>query len=354
MAARLISGLILLLTWAHAGPALAQIQIPPGRELTIEAGDGHQLHARLHAPPDLERYPAVILVSGSGNESELDAVYTQILVRTFTTRGIAVLAYDKRGVGRSGGAYTGGDFQALGRDAADVLRYASALPQITDVGFWGISQAGWIIPYAVAAAPNAAFAIIVSPAGVNPHEQVTYFLRGQTLAWGLSLQEADDAEAMHRAVALYYAGRARYETAQAEVDRHRGARWFNTVVTHEYWDEMTPEGRILTPAQLRTALSERPGAFEIYSSPSSFQDYANTYRSLRRLPTLIIYGADDALVPPAPSRAVFERALRGGRRHPHEFRVYEGAGHDITTPEGRVVRDYLDTIGDWAAARFAD
>jgi len=354
MIRRAFAGFLLVLAWAFAPFAAAQIEIPPGRELTIRASAGHDLHARLHAPTGQAQYPVVVLVAGSGNQSELDGIYTQILIRAFTQRGMAVLAYDKRGVGRSGGTYTGNDFEGLGRDAADVLRHVEQLPETTEVGFWGISQAGWIIPYAVRRGSEAAFAIIVSPGGVNPHEQVTYFLRQQTIAWGLTPEEANDAEAMHRAVALYYAGRGSYRSAQAEVDRHRGARWFNTVVTHEYWDEMTPEGRILTPAQLRQAHAERPGAFEIYMSRSSFQNYARLYRSLRRVPTLIIYGADDQLVPPPRSRALFEEALRNERRHAHEFRVYEGAGHDITTPEGRVVRDYLDTMVAWAAAQFAN
>ncbi|HRP12030.1 MAG TPA: alpha/beta hydrolase [Terricaulis sp.] len=350
---RLVAGLLAVFAWALAPLATAQPAPPPGDPMTVQAGS-HQLHARLHAPPGLERYPIVVMVYGAGIESELGGAYTQILARAFGERGIGVLAYDKRGVGGSTGAYTGADFEGLGADAAAVMRHAQALPQATHVGFWGISQAGWIIPYALRDTRDVAFAIIVSPPGVNPHEQVAYFLRRQTLSWGLSPEEADAAEAMHRAVALYYSGRASYESAQAEVDRHRGARWFNGVVTHQYWDEMTPEGRILTPGALAQAQRERPNAFEIYMARSSFVDYAPVYRILRRLPTLIIHGAEDTLLSPQAGRAVLEQALRGERRYSHEFRVYENAGHDITTPEGRVVREYLDTMADWAAARFAE
>lgn len=157
---------------------------------------------------------------------------------------------------------------------------------------------------------------------------------------------------MHRAVALYYAGRASYESAQSEVDRHRSARWFRSVVTHPYWDEMTPEGAILSPEALQRALRERPGAFEVYRHPSSFVDYSQAYRTLRRLPTLILYGSADALIPVERSRAILDRALRGERRHAHEFRVYDGASHDIETPDGQVRADYVDDMTAWARARF--
>lgn len=340
-----------VLAWAGLS-GLAAAQEAPAyttTETRIEAG-GHELFGRLHAPPGWERYPVVVLVSGAGNESELDGAYTQALAQAFTEQGIGVLAYDKRGVGRSTGTYTGNDFRGLGADAAAVVRHASALTQADGVGIWGISQAGWIIPHAVRETPDLRFAIIVSAPGVNPHEQVAYFLRNQTLEWGLTSEEADAADRMHRAVALYYAGRASYRSAQAAVDANRDARWFRGVITHPYWDEMTPEGRILTPTQLRQALRERPGAFEIYASRSSFVNYAGAFRSLRRLPTLIIYGANDQLVPPVQSQAVFARVLRGSN---HEFRVFENVGHDITGADNRLAPGYLDTMTNWASAQFA-
>lgn len=341
-----------VLAWATLSGAAAAQEAPAlytTSESQIDAGD-HTLFSRLHAPAGRERFPIVVLVTGSGNESELDGAYTRTLARAFTAEGIGVLAYDKRGVGRSTGTYTGNDFRGLGADAAAVVRHASSLGQADGVGIWGISQAGWIIPYAARQAPDLRFAILVSPGGVNPHEQVAYFLRNQTLQWGLTPEEADAANRMHRAVALYYAGRGSYRSAQAAVDANRNARWFRGVVTHPYWDEMTPEGRILDPAQLRAALRERPGAFEIYASRSSFENYAQSYRALRRVPTLIIYGANDQVIPPVRSQAIFARALRGA---PHEFRVFENAGHDITGEDSRLAPGYLDAMTSWASAQFA-
>jgi len=290
---------------------------------------------------------------GSGVDSVIGGAYTQVLARTFAEQGIGTLAYDKRGTGDSGGAYTGGDFAALAEDAAHLIRWAQSLPQAESVGVWASSQAAWIIPQALTLGATPRFVVLASPPGVNPYEQVSHFLHQQTLSWGLTEDEAAHADRMHRAVALYYAGRASHRSAQAEVNRHRGARWFNTVVTHPYWDEMTPEGVILTPAALRSALRERPHAFEIYREASSFQNFTRLYRQLRRVPTLVIYGADDPLLPVDRSRAVFERALRGERRHPHDFRVYEGADHNIQTPDGRVRADYLEEMTAWARAQFA-
>lgn len=98
--------------------------------------------------------PAVVLVHGSGR---LTRDHLLGDVRRLVRRGFAVLAYDKRGVGASSGVYAqrGGDsaetwLRRLAADAAsafDALAGAAAVdPQ--RMGFFGASQAGWIIPLA--------------------------------------------------------------------------------------------------------------------------------------------------------------------------------------------------------------
>ncbi len=319
-------------------------------DLTVPAGD-HVLSARLYAPLGRGSFPVVVLMPGSGSESVVDESYTRIIAQAFASHGIGSLAYDKAGVGRSTGQLTGSDFEALGADAAAVVEYARSLSQTEHVGLWGISQAGWFAPTAVRGSGPLRFAIIVSPGGVNPFEQVSYFLHMQALSWGLSPADVEKTDRMHRAVALYYAGRASYRSAQAEVDRHRDEPWFQRVITHPYWDEIKPDGRILAPQELADALSARPEQFEIYRAASSFHTYRRDYESLR-LPTLVLYGSDDQLVPVARSRQVFERAFAWDRSNIHEFEVFQGASHDIRLPNGNVASDYLARMALWARARF--
>jgi hypothetical protein len=67
---------------------------------------------------------------------------------------------------------------------------------------------------------------------------------------------------------------------------------------------------------------------------------------------LIIYGSSDQLVPVALSKPIFESALAQDRGHVHEFRVFEGADHDIQTSDGAVAPEYLTLMTAWARARF--
>jgi pimeloyl-ACP methyl ester carboxylesterase len=239
----------------------------------------------------------------------------------------------------------------LGADAASVIRAARQLKNVKRVGAWGISQAGWIIPYALSEKPPAEFAILVSPAGVHPHEQVGFFLHNQLKSWGLSDANVAKADTMHEETSLYYAGRLDQAKAQATVNSYKDEVWFKKVVTHPYWDEMTPEGLLLTPDKLAEALAKRPQDFEIYRSPSSFEEYEPVYAALT-VPTLVIYGSVDELVPIKRSRAVMEPALRKAGV-PYEIKVFDGATHDIQTQDEHVRQDYLDFMVDWAKTRFS-
>jgi dienelactone hydrolase len=334
---------------ASAEPAPAAAVSSATRDVYFPSDD-IQLSSRLYAPPGSASYPVVVMVAGSGPESVMGIAETQAIARAFARAGIGVLAYDKRGTGKSGGAFTGSDFRALGRDAAAAIRFARQLPGVRRVGVWGISQAGWVIPYALQENPGAAFAILVSPGGINPHEQVTYFLHLQMRAAGLSEADADKADRMHRATVAYYATGRGYRAAQATIDRYREQPWFRTVVTHPYWDDMTGVGMLLTPAQLAAAVAKHPDNFEMVRSASSFTDYAPLYARIR-VPTLLVYGSADQLVPGARSRAVIEPALRRAQT-PFDVRIFDGADHNIQSPDQQVRPDYLEAITVWAKARF--
>lgn len=99
-------------------------------------------------------FPAMIFVHGSGqvtrfsNRAEIDP---------FVREGLAVLRYDKRGVGESGGTFQNigptNSVSALGEladDIANAARFMARLSEIdaTRIGLLGASQGGWIVPQA--------------------------------------------------------------------------------------------------------------------------------------------------------------------------------------------------------------
>ena len=163
------------------GTASAQ----PGKRVDVRQYDVRfpngktTLAGTLAVPPGAGPHPAVVYVSGSGDTLREESHWLDGL---FITHGIAVLAYDKRGVGQSGGVYPGDlaseeTINTLAGDAAAAARFVAAQAGIdrNRVGFYGLSQGGWIIPQAaVRAADVVSWALIQSGPTVTQGESDTY------------------------------------------------------------------------------------------------------------------------------------------------------------------------------------
>ncbi|HKO35754.1 MAG TPA: alpha/beta fold hydrolase [Pyrinomonadaceae bacterium] len=85
-------------------------------------------------------------------------------------RGMAVLIYDKRGVGESKGNWGEASFEDLADDAVAGAKFLQSNSAIDPkrIGFWGLSQGGWIAPLAASRFPEAAFAVAVSGGALTP------------------------------------------------------------------------------------------------------------------------------------------------------------------------------------------
>jgi pimeloyl-ACP methyl ester carboxylesterase len=121
--------------------------------------------------------PAVIMIHGSGKATR-DIPYAKKLAE----KGLAVLTYDKRGCGNSGGEYVGnlnvstGNLELLAHDALAGLQLLFNHPRIDKnlVGTWGISQAGWIAPIVATESKSIAFMVMLSCPTVTVVQELKY------------------------------------------------------------------------------------------------------------------------------------------------------------------------------------
>jgi dienelactone hydrolase len=123
--------------------------------------------------------------------------YLPDLQAVLVRNGVAVLAYDKRGIGQSSGTYPGESptataISALARDAEAAARFLASQPEIDParVGLAGHSQAGWIMPLAASREPAIHELVVYSGPAVTANENDLY----QDLAGsGDTPQELPDA-----------------------------------------------------------------------------------------------------------------------------------------------------------------
>jgi pimeloyl-ACP methyl ester carboxylesterase len=147
-------------------------------------------------------FAAVVIVHGS------DPVKRELVfAKRLTKEGIAVLTYDKRGVGESGGVYVGPsvgtnnidttNLNLLSHDAnAAVNTFRTYLKdKKTPIGLVGFSQAGWIIPIAASKNPQIEFMVLFSCPTITTLEQLRFqfYTNGNNDFWETH-SEADARE----------------------------------------------------------------------------------------------------------------------------------------------------------------
>ena len=147
-------------------------------------------------------FAAVVIVHGS------DPVKREMeFAKRLAKEGIAVLTYDKRGVGESAGVYVGPsvgtnnidttNLTLLSKDAnAAVNTFRTYLKdKKIPIGVVGFSQAGWIIPIAASNNPQIKFMVLFSCPTITTLEQLRFqfYTDGNTTFWE-NHKEADARE----------------------------------------------------------------------------------------------------------------------------------------------------------------
>lgn len=254
-------------------------------------------------------FPAVVVVQGSGLLPRW--VYWSY-ARHLVPAGMAVLIYDKRGIGESSGttptgavwtiegvANCGKSFSTLADDTLAAVALLKGRGDIDKarIGLAGISQAGWVMPLAATRGSDVAFIISVS---------------GPAVSCGIE---------------------DRYSQLSGE---YRAYPEFSAPAPYA-------EGE-LTDAEIGQRLDE-------YAGPAGY-DPLPVLESLR-IPSLWLLGGRDCSVPTARSVENLKRLIAAGV--PVEFRIYPDADHLLTRGGGckpgigRLWRrvDYWSDAKDW-------
>lgn len=145
-------------------------------------------------------YAAVVIVHGSDPvKREMD------FAKRLARGGIAVLTYDKRGVGESAGVYVGPSVGSNNIDTTNLNLLASDANEAVKtfrtylkdkkipIGLVGFSQAGWIIPIAASKDPQIEFMVLFSCPTITTLEQLRFqfYTNGNNKFW----EEHTDADA---------------------------------------------------------------------------------------------------------------------------------------------------------------
>jgi uncharacterized protein len=282
---------------------LRRPQIPakpyPYREEEVtfpSAAAGVTLAGTLTLPKGVGPFPSAILIAGSGPQDRDDALANHkpflVLSDYLTRKGIAVLRYDKRGIGKSGGSADSATTLDLAADAKAAVSYVKSRKEIdaTKIGLIGHSEGAMIAPYLATHSQDIAWLVLLAPPATKGEDTLLNQSELIGRAGGLSEPQL---------VSSLTFDREAYDLVRKEKEAPALIKKLNALVKDTGLDAATP------PAVLETQ-------FRMLSSPwlRFFLDYdpLPTLQTLKT-PTLALFGEKDLQVPPNSNLPLIKKAF---------------------------------------------
>ncbi len=299
------------------------------RDVEFSSGDV-VLAGWLASPARDKALAGVVLVGGSGPADRDNGTYFPPIREHLADAGIAVLSYDKRGVGSSSGDWLDSNLDDLAADATAALGFLRAQPgvQAAPAGLLGHSEGGWVALRAAAGRDDVPWVITSGCPGMTPAAQERHTLAGALHRAG----EQDPDRMLALFDRLVEAGRRDGDFAEAAriVSSARPSQAFL-----DYWSDMDQR---------------------LWEFLKRTQDYDPVPDALRlRCPHLAVFGGADELVSVADSTRLFSAAAcHPGRDHRAALtvEVFPGASHRIQAgADAGLAPGYLTTLAQWIKAK---
>src|SRR5215469_15902680 len=269
------------------------------------------LKGTVYLPKTGNGLAAVVILHHAGLPTR-DANLYRHLCDGLPVIGIAVLVYDRRGSGQSSGDLGKADFETLADDAVAGQHALAKLPQIDPnrIGFWGLSQGGWLAVLAAGRSKNAAFAISVSAPLVTADEQMQFATRNLLTVRGYSQSDVQDMLAARKAWIGYLHRKNSRDEAVEALRKAEEKPWFDIAYLPK-------------AAQLTNDPEHDPNRIRLDDDPMAAVQHV-------KVPLLFLYADSDPWIPVGES---VKRLQSLARTLPNiQYRVVGNANHEMMFP----------------------
>jgi pimeloyl-ACP methyl ester carboxylesterase len=290
--------------WHVATPAVVS------QEIQFSNGDAH-LAGTVYLPQIGDHLSAVVVLHHASIATR-DAPLFRHLREALPAMGLAVLIYDRRGSGDSTGDFQNADYETLADDAIAGQHALAKLPRVDPhkIGFWGLSQGGWLAVLAAGRSPDAAFAISVSAPLVTAEEQMQFATANELIVHGYTQSDIREMLETRKAWSDYLHSKNSRDAALKALRNAESKPWFQ--------------------------LAYLPRASQLTTDP----EHAASRRRLDddplaaiqrvKVPLLLLYGDSDPWIPVAKS---LERVKSLAHQFPNiEYKVVTNATHEMMLP----------------------
>lgn len=318
---------------------------------------GVKLAGTLTIPRSEGPFPAVILITGSGQQNRDEEILGHrpflVLSDYLTRRGIAVLRVDDRGIGGSTGNFSQATTEDFAGDVLAGIEYLKSREEIdpTRVGLIGHSEGGLIAPLVAVESLDVAFIVMMAGPGLTGEEIL--YLQSDLIARA----EGADNETIARNDALM---KSMYSVVKEEQNNTIAAEKLRKLLTDELAN-MSEEERqnsgyseASLDAQVQALLSPWMRHFLTYDPGPTLMEV--------KCPVLAINGEKDLQVPPEENLQAIEEALKAGGNEDYTVKELSGLNHLFQTAQTGSPSEYakieetispaaLELIGGWILER---
>ena len=341
-----------------AGPARPQEPQPPYPYREIEVRypnevDGIELAGTLTLPEGDGPFPVALLISGSGPQDRNEEIMGHkpflVLADYLTRRGVAVLRFDDRGVGESGGDFASATTLDFTRDVLAGVEYLKTRPEIDPnrIGLIGHSEGGLIAPLAASQSSDVAFIVLMAAPGTTGEEitmqQVELLLKASNVPDSVIAQQLE----MQAAI---------FDIVRDVQDVEQTVEELKSILLAPYATLSEEEKAALGDVETQVML-------EISQLLSPWYQFFMTYDpqpTLRQVtcPVLAINGSKDVQVPADPNLKLIEQALKEAGNENVTIVELPDLNHLFQTAQTGLPDEYysieetmspvaLEVMGDW-------
>ncbi len=328
---------------------------PYWEEEVVVRNDAHgiDLAGTFTRPNAKGRFPAVILITGSGPQDRDEAIFGHrpflVLADYLTRRGIAVLRLDDRGVGKSTGEFALATTEDFAVDVLSAISFLKGRPDVDPkkIGLIGHSEGGIIASMVASQSKDVAFIVLMAGTGFTGEEIL--YQQGELIARANGA--SDSAIANHRLLQQRI-----FEVLKQEPDDSTAIKKLRPLMEQSIEQLSEAEKKTLRDpqtyitAQLRQLTSKWFRFFLTYDPKVALVKV--------KCPVLAINGELDLQVPAQQNLSAIEAALRAGGnsqvtvqklpRLNHLFQTATtGSPNEYATIEETIAPEALQLIGDW-------
>lgn len=284
-------------------------------EITFQSGS-FTLVGDLRLPAGTAAFPIILLNQGSGMHDRTNNGFTLPIMERMRRAGYATFSWDKPGNGESTGQlrepYLRHQRAQIVLDAIEVMKARSDInPQ--RIGLWGISQASWVMPLALAQSKDIAFMLCVSCSGMSGRDQMAFQTLAQSFCGEAPREKSGEL------------GRL-----LAELDMAR---------TFETYEEYVRYRAVLDAlAELGSASIDKwpVSSEEVWRKNDSGQE--DTWNPIEvveqvSIPVLAIFGEQDSQGDPIQGAHAWRRALEQAGHPYSRVEVFPGSDHLLNVTE---------------------